>query len=796
MKLQICQLSSLHKAFATCLSISVLCMVSAEVWAQEAVSAGPLQDIEEIIVTARKKEERLQDVPLSISPFTADTIEQLRLVRMNDIARFTPGFSFTSATGRQPTSDRPVIRGLTTIRNGIANSNVAATFVDGVYLGGSTQTADLLNLERVEVIRGPQQAQYGRGTYAGAINYVTRRPADKLESEVFATVAEHDTHELHGWVSGPLTDTVGAYIGASHREYGGEYKNIQDGSTVGGEESQNLSAKLYWTPTDQWDISLKLGLQNTDDDHYAMYLQPRMLNNCCFRTAEAPRAREYYVGEAQVADEVELYTDILDEAGDSGIQLDRRMAALDLRWTSESGYTLSSVTGYVDDDLDHGFDSSYAAYDPFSAFPFPLPQGTFTRLESFEQQDFSQEFRLSSPDEAVLRWTAGVYYYDGEVNEKSSSAVYLDAGNNVVVDPSSDLAEESVENIALFGSVGWDFSRDWSGTVELRWAEDEVSLKSIANDGSGTVNESYSEVFSSFTPRFTLAYQNNDTTNYYVTIAKGINPGDFNEDVPVLPDGSPDESYRAVDEEELWSYELGMKGQWWEQRLQSNLAAYYLDVTDQQLTTLVETPDGTASIIQNVGKTEVYGLEADVTVFVTDYFSVAATYAYTHAEITEHIDEDEADLRGSDGSIEDVLSLGDVSGNRVPRVPEHMASLVLSYRQPVTDLGSWYLIGDYTYESSKFAQIHNLIETGEQSLVGLRTGFDAGRWDVSLWVKNLFDDDTPVDIQRFLDSRSGLLGSFPDDQDPDASRPSSLPRGFGVTLPRGRQLGATFRYRF
>jgi iron complex outermembrane receptor protein len=769
-----------------CVQTCVLCMataVPAVTWAQEMTPAGRVQGIEEIVVTARKKDERLQDVPLSVSPFTADVIEQLRLVSMNDIARFSPGFSFTSAYGRQPTSDRPVIRGLTTIRNGIANANVAATFVDGIYLGGSTQTADLLNLERVEVIRGPQQAQYGRGTYAGAINYVTRKPSDELEGEVFASTAEHDTRELHGWMTGPLTDTLAGYVGASHREYGGEYINIRDGSTVGSEESQNLSGKLYWKPTEQWNISLKLGMQNTDDGHFPIYLQSSTLNNCCFRTAEEPRAREYYIGEGHGADSVNLYTDLLNDAGKAGAQLERRLAALDIGWVSKAGYTLSSVTGLVDDELDHGFDSSYAAYDPSFASPF-IAAGSFTKLESFEQQDFSQELRLSSPDAAVLRWTAGLYYYEGALDKVASTFLYLDTNDDLVPQNNPRLEEEEIRNIAAFGSTEWDIGSNWTGTVELRWSEDKVSLDNVVN---GQVSSSYSETFSSVTPRFTLAYQAENDTNYYFSVGKGTNPGTFNSRVP-------DESYRAVDEEKLWSYELGMKGQWWEQRLQSNLAVYYMDVTDQQLTTLVETPAGTASILQNVGKTEVYGFEADVSVLLTDYFRIGATYGYTHAEIKEHISREEADLRGSDGSLDETNLLGDVSGNRVPRVPEHMASLVLDYRRPVASLGSWYVVGDYTYESSKYAQEHNLIETGNQQVVGLRTGFDAGNWDISLWAKNLLDDDTPVDIQRYLDGRSGLLDSTHPQADPRP--PSNMPRGFAVTLPRGRQAGATFRYRF
>ncbi len=747
--------------------------------------------MEEIIVTARKREEPLLEVPVSVSAFTADRIKSLRLVGLNGIARHTPGFSFASATGRQFSSDRPVIRGLTTIRNGIANSNVAATFVDGIYVGGSIQSTDLYNLERVEIVRGPQAAQYGRGTYAGAINYITRAPGTEFAGEIIMTGAEHDTFELAGWFTGPLIeDRLALFVAAGHRVFGGEYENLRDGSAVGGEESNDMTAKLYWTPSEALDVTVKIGLQETDDDHFPIYLQPRSLNNCCVRAADAPRAREYFVGEAQALPQVNLFTDLLNTAGGAGAQLDRELATLDVRWTPTSGYAFTSLTGYVGDDLTRGFDASYAAYDPL-----PFAPGSFTLIDTLEQTDVSQELRLSSPADAAMRWTTGLYYYVGELRQLTENRAYLDGNGLAVVEPNfGALNQDEIENSAVFGSVEWDIGQRWTAGVELRLAKDQVSVTTRANDATRQVLNRFSETFSSATPRFTLTHQTDSGLSYYANIAKGTNPGDFNADVPSLPDGSPDESFRAVDEEQLWSYEFGVKDRWWQDRATGGVSVYYLDVVNQQFTQLVELSNGTtASIIRNVGRTEVYGVESELSFYFSDRISLDASYAYTHAEIREHVSVEEADLRGSDGSFEQNLRLGDVAGNRVPRVPEHMVSLAVRYQQPVAGRGHWYLNADYTYESSKFAQVHNLIETGDQSLFGLGVGFKSLRWDASLWVRNLFDDDTPLDILRYFDRRSGSLPSFPQ-QGP--TRASSSPRGFAIALPRGRQILATLRFRF
>lgn len=753
---------------------------------------------EEMIITARKKEERLIETPLAVSAFDANTINDLGLDRIDDIARHTPGFAFNSGSGRQATSNRPTIRGLTTVRNGIANASSATMFVDGIYVGGSSQSTELYNLERIEVLRGPQAALYGRNTYAGAINFVTRGPTDELAGDVRLTVAEHDTVEVTGWIGGPIVENrLGFFVAAGHRQYGGEYRNFRDGSSVGGEETKDVTAKLRWTPIDALDITLKAGLQDTDDEHFAAFLQDRNLNNCCFRSAEAPRAREYYIGEAQKNGAVNLYTDLLDTAGGAGTELDRRLVSLNLDWDFLNGYGFTSLTGYVDDDLRRGIDGSYAAYDPFPvATPFFDLRGTFTKVDWIEQSDVSQELRLSSPESQELRWTTGLFYYRGESNTVASNQVFIDTlGQTIVTPVTTPQARDEIENYAVFGGAEWDFLERWTANAELRWASDRISVNNTQTiPPTCSAPDTFDNRFKSVTPRFTVSHDRSEDLHYYVNVAKGTKPGDFNSSVPVLANGCPDESYRAVDEERVWNYELGFKGRWWQQRFNANIAAFWLDVDDQQLTQIIELPSGdTASIIQNVGQTSVFGIESEFGAALTENFNIDISYAWTRAEYRDHVSADEADLQGGDGSPAETSLLGDVSGNLVPRTPEHMASVVARYELPVSGDKSWHVSGDYTFESSRFAQEHNLIETGDRSLIGLRAGFDATRWEASIWVTNLFDDDTPVDIQRFLDRRSGSLPSFPQ---LGPSRPSSSPRGFVVTLPRGRQIGATISYRF
>jgi outer membrane receptor protein involved in Fe transport len=765
--------------------ISVLLVLSA-------ASGGAT--VPEIIVTTRKFEESILDVPVAVTAFSADDIQTLGLGDIGDLARFTPGFTLNSATGRQPASYRPVFRGVTTVRNGVGNANAGNTFVDGVYVGSALLTTELGNIERVEIMRGPQSAQYGRNTYVGAVNYVTRRPSDQLEAEVSVTGAQHDRFDLTGWLSGPLgSERLRFALGAGHREYGGEWANQRDGSDIGGEETDELTAKLLFEPRDDLDLTLKIGWQRTDDDHFAIYLQPSTLNNCCERTADAPRAREYYVGKAVVEDEVNLFTDLLEANGGAGTELDRLLGSFAVDW-EVGGFTLTSLTGIIDDDYETGFDTSYAGYDPSVPPGFvcgsPLPPGplpgSFLNRERRQYDDFSQELRLTSPASQPLRFTVGVYYYEGDADIRSRTRI--DPCTGIAAD--TDRSRDEIENRAVFGALAWDFAERWSAGLELRWAEDEVTVTARPVNGPPV---SYSSDPENLTPRVTLSWSPLEDLTWYLNVAKGTKAPDFNTRVPTGTDGNPDESFRAVDEERAWNYEVGLKGLFLDRRVSLSLAGYHLDVKDQQLTQLIELPaGGTESLLTNAGETEVWGIEAEAITRLTDELTVQASYAYTDSEIREWVSQEQADLLGSDGSFADNQALGDVAGQQSARVPEHMASLIARYQRPLNATLDWYGSADWSYESSKYAAEHNLIETGDRNLVGVRTGVLYGRWDMSVWAKNLFDDDTPVDILRFFDRRTETLPSFPQ----QGARPSNTPRGFAIPLPPGRELGATLRYRF
>ncbi|MCA3255999.1 MAG: TonB-dependent receptor plug domain-containing protein, partial [Alphaproteobacteria bacterium] len=259
-------------------AVATLPVAAAAQEAQAAAEAGPL---EEIVVTARKTSERLSDAPVSVSALSANRIQELGLQSIDDFAKQATGISFSQAFGRS--TDRPVIRGQSNVLAGVQAGveTGAAYFVDGVYYQGDIQGFDPESIERVEIIKGPQSALYGRNTYAGAINYITKDPTDSFTGSVRATAAEYAEYQLAGSVSGPIAgEKLGFRAGGRYYTYGGQYTNQLTGKKVGDEQSTSGYLTLVFKPVDDFKMRSRVSYQHDDDGPLAIFLQGAADNNC------------------------------------------------------------------------------------------------------------------------------------------------------------------------------------------------------------------------------------------------------------------------------------------------------------------------------------------------------------------------------------------------------------------------------------------------------------------------------------------------------------------------------------
>jgi outer membrane receptor protein involved in Fe transport len=848
-------------AVAVLVSAALLACALRAAVAQDARASSTVVEplvLEEVVVTARKREESLRDVPLTVTAVTADAIERLGIRDAYDVALYTPGFSNVASFGRNSV-ERPVIRG----QSNILGDPNASYFVDGVYLSGSTSNTETANLERIEVIKGPQAVLYGRATFAGAINFVTRKPSDEFEGKVTATLGQHDQRDFGAWVSGPvIDDRLAFYAAVSHLEYGGAYDNPLDPrDELGAESTKAGTLKLRWTPDDATEVTALVTAQQDDDGPLAMGLQGREFNNCQLPGPALPRSRGYYCGVAQPISKLTIQqrTDLFT---DPGISRDRVRAALTAKVGFGAGYEAVSVTGWSHEDYAIALDASYAGYDAFGlldspALPPPAPgaagdptrqfrnKGAFWRVQEERREDFSQELRLRSPADRAFRWTLGAYYFKQSDDLTRDDKVTPDV--RTVPNGAAALFLRDLKNEALFGGIEYDLSERWTATAELRHARDtrrqegaQYSTTPVApsrcapgGDGilvstsptSGCIVSSgvrvpftaLEETFKSDKPRFTLRWKPTDDLTLFANYAEGNKPGGFNPPA-VLPLLEGSGKGAAYDEEESVNIELGGKFRLLDGRVYAAVTLFDTELTNQQLTQNIVGVNAAGSVIansyiENVGKTDSRGVEFELTARLTERLDISMGGSYVDAIIRKHLNQDQADLYsnrpssafsvvsvtnpggcGTPGASAaanaaaclalrnlDNAQFGDVAGKRAPRAPEYNGYAVVQYTLPLSDGVDLALGGDVVYEGSKFSQVHNLIETGDRTYLNARIGLEGRSWSVSLWGKNLADDDTALDILRYIDSRN---------------IPSPATRGFAITLPRPRQIGMTATLKF
>jgi outer membrane receptor protein involved in Fe transport len=504
-----------------------------------------------------------------------------------------------------------------------------------------------------------------------------------------------------------------------------------------------------------------------------------------------------------------------------GIERDVLRTSLNMDWELGNGWTLSSITGYQETETDRNIDVSYGGYDALAYLaavyspPFFDLAGSFWRVQAEETETFSQELRLSSSADQRLRWSIGAYWYDSEFKQTVDDRIAPLTSFDFLLDPAQSEQRpnsypevRTTENTAIFGSVEFDFTDSLTGTVEVRQATDKIEADYLSY--AFTAGDKFEEEFDSFTPRFTLTWVPSDSTTIYGNVAKGTKPGGFND---------PGTDQVSYDEEEAWNFEVGVKKRLFDGRGTWNSALFLIDWTDQQLTFNAQRPDGTlTSFIDNVGETSVTGFETELSMMITPNWDMTANYSYINSEIDEYTTADQAILVGCNTTAEDyydcIQANGSVEGNQTPRSPKHQASLRTMYRIPM-GAGEWFVGGDIRYEGSKYAQVHNFAQTGSRTTVGAQAGYRTDRWTVTVWGKNLTDDDTAMDILRYIDTRmytsaggppcsvispnfnqSANCGPFFARNGSNIGGGAITPRGFGITLPRGRQIGATIQFNF
>ena len=708
------------KTFAALVAISVLGLQVAPIAAQTADAA-----LEEIIVTAQRRQENLQDVPIAISAMTGQMLQDAGVRDPRDLQAYVPSLQFQSGTAA--TTTIIFLRGV-----GIGDFNANTTgavgvYVDDVFLGANSgKLFNVFDGEGVEVLRGPQGTLYGRNTTGGAIKFASRKPTDELSTDLSVLYGRYNEVRLEGGIGGPIIeDKLKIRVSGLYNTRDGWLRNRVTGHELNDVDLWAARAILDFTPTDS--LLLRLSLHSGQNNGGARQFQHRgqgvgFDGSPLFDENGVPLDGMGYAD-----------TDHNLNAGDYNIEGKEKVKVSGGSLLGElalDGVTLTSITAYekVDRNTLEDTDAS--------------PNDVLTSVYIDKPEQWSQELRIHSNSEGNLSWIAGAFYFDDKLETDSSYDLLRVLRPFFVTDenPTGFAPESSVgllrypytqdtRSTALFGQVDYQFLDALTLTAGLRYTEDRIDLKySSYFDESPyftfpLIDLHESKTFSNVSGRLALAYAMSDDTLLYGSVSSGYNSGGFAGFAAIDPI-----QLQPFDEETLYAYEVGVKSELLDRRVRLNAAAFYYDYQDLQVF-IYDTSSGVPVQIKlNAGSAKIYGLEAELTVRPTAQFEAFLSASTLNSEYQDF----------SDG-------LGnDFSGNQLINAPEFSMSAGLTWTQPIGAAGSLQATASGSYQSKIYFTPANDNAYSQSSVTMLNARLawtpPGGALEVALWGKNLTDE--------------------------------------------------------
>lgn len=730
-------------------------LVHANASAQEARRQQEPVGLEEVIVTAERRESNVQEVPIALTVLSEQVMESYRIEDVTDVANHTPNFFFNQS---RPSAPGLTIRGIgSNARQGQAGVDLSViVYVDDVYIGrGGGQVFDLFDVERVEVLRGPQGTLFGRNAAGGAVHVITKKPGPDPYAKVQASAGNFEFLEFKGVGNFSLADNLYGKLSFSKKDRDGVNDNIITGNEIEDVDSTNVRGQLNYVPSDDFRALLTLDYAKDKIDGIVQ----RPINGAAtFSQAvtgfiPAPGFRDFQA-------------DI-----DGFLDRDIYGVSAHLDWNTSLG-ALTSVSAFRTVKFEMDFPGVGAPGGPnFSSEPnlTNTTPGFESRQPQTEEGDtFTQEFRLASADDAESRveWLVGAFYMNEQVDQTHLfKRVLRTVGAAASTSSYPSLVQNSeIESVAVFGSLTYRFSDAWRLTVGARETWETRKMREVASDldpGKLRTNsiapllETFAadneKDYSAFTPAATLSFFPQSgfladaETMFYASASEGFKSGGFDgqasslvsANTPFLP-------------EESTSYEVGFKSQFFDRRVQLNVAGFWTQFENMQLYQRVLTTPGNqatgTNVIVNVAEARIHGLEAEAIFLVTPNFRLTANAGYQIAELTD------ARIRTTLPGInpDGLLPLND---SRLPRAPKTNYFLSAAYdvqlgsRGVLTLTASDRYVGDVYFDIGEpapggFQEAYHLVDA---SISYVPSSND--NWTFSLWGKNLTDEEYWVEQQ-------------------------------------------------
>jgi len=689
--------------------------LSTNIYAQQSGADDPeSRTLEEVIITAQKREQTLQEVPVTVSAFSGDFVEDAGVRDIRDIAGLTPNLSIKS---RGETESTVFIRGIGSLAPGIGADPAVGIFIDGMTASrGTNSTAAFFDVERVEVVKGPQGTLFGRNASAGAISIITHKP-DLDDNYGHVMLGVGDKGQFRGQFVGNMSagGNWAFRIGGNYNTRDGLHKNTFTGQDLLDQNTSNFRLSASGIVSDSWEMDFMVeAVKSKNND--AMLTDADAFAKTTSQN-KAPRKQE----------------------------LDSTRAIWTNTWNFAQDLALTSITGYYDMD---------AWVTPVDADQIDVPVITF--VEPQTNKTYSQELRLNGATER-MDWFVGASYlkeelaFSTDLNYEEGIVLDLLAGLGFLcLEPDlpecayqseTPFGENDVSSTAIYGDLTFALTDTVGLTVGARYTKDKKKMfydnPATAGilgvfDGQifGPITDGHvfaSDSWSSFDPRVALDWVFSDSSTLFVNIARGYKSGGLNRQVNTfLPE---QQILNPFDEEKVTAYEIGTKSQFMDGNASLNVSLFYNDYKDFQLETLV----GLVPEIFNVGDVKTSGIEFEGKIMATDNLQLAATYAYLDAEVKNSIDPA-------------------IIGNRTPNAPKHSASAQAHYFID-TNNGEWKLSGTWIYSDTFWFDIFNTLEQPSYNLFNLRAGYQAGseKWGVAAFVDNATDEEYYIERFLFLD---------------------------------------------
>lgn len=768
-------------------TLAVLLGATMAVTPSSPLSAQETLVLDEIIVTARGKEENVQDVSIAITAFDQEAMQRRGIAELEDVARFTAGFAFEDVEGG---AANPSIRGQSTLRGTTAREQTVATFVDGVYMPRNWLVdIGTNNLERIEIVKGPQSARFGRNAFAGAINYVTQKAdTETMNGRVAVNFGSDELMEFGGSINIPIVqDVLAVRLSYDNSEFDGTWDNnhpnanagVSPGTegNVGGWDSDSYSANVLFTPNDQLTIDFSYyGAEREEEARAFQGLITRDGTGNCGALQPIDgggTSGSLFCGEYSVsADQVSVDPRGFGRNGSSDIL--RATVSYDLSDAWNLSYTYGQIEA---DNLAAGSIESDAV-NCAGIISF-LGTCNWQGSPSGDVDYYQNELKASFSGNGAFSGAVGLFFMEGEDSRQSYSFNQAPGSTTPLsINPVSNglpfplsvsalrFANEFTDTqvLAVFGEISYEISDIMRVLVEARYTDESIRTYEV-DDGVlvGDLSDSF------FTPRLTLEYDLSGDKLLYGTIARGAKAGGFN-------GGAITAGLGVFDPEFNWTYELGSKNVILNDRMVLNAAVYLTQWTDQQINRT--DPLGgpfTAVLTNNLGDATIWGFEVEGSYQATENLSFDGAFSYTDATYDSGTI-DEQYIRGTAAfppPCDDIVcsTTGDVGGNDLQNAPPVQFAIGAQYEGQLNDK-DWYVRGDIGYQSSYFASQINAAEFEGRTVANASAGITIGQFDISLWARNLTDEKYASNGSQIIQAFSNnILTSYLGER-----------RTFGLTL--------------